>query len=110
MVKVFRIAADYKTKFKQDIIIDLVGYRKAGHNELDQPSFTQPLMYKIIGKMTPVAQIYEKELVADGTLTQEEADGIKTKVKNIMEKAYVDSKSHQFTVEDWKSEEWEILK
>ena len=46
VVKVFRIAADYKCKFKQDVIIDLVGYRKAGHNELDQPSFTQPLMYK----------------------------------------------------------------
>lgn len=106
----FRIAADYKTKFKQDVIIDLIGYRKSGHNELDQPSFTQPLMYKRISKMTPVAKIYEKELVADGTLTQDQADGIKTKVKGILEKAYLDSKSHNFTVEDWNSEEWDILK
>jgi 2-oxoglutarate dehydrogenase E1 component len=110
VVKVFRIAADYKSKFKQDVIIDLIGYRKAGHNELDQPSFTQPLMYKQVQKMTPIAKIYENELIADGTLTQQDADNIKTKVINIMEKAYNESKSHEFIVEDWKSEEWEVLK
>ena len=43
---VFRMAAEYRQKFHHDVVIDLVGYRKYGHNELDQPSFTQPLMYK----------------------------------------------------------------
>jgi hypothetical protein len=46
VAKVFRIAAEYRQKFKNDVVIDLIGYRKLGHNELDQPSFTQPLMYK----------------------------------------------------------------
>ena len=48
---VFRAAAQYRQKFNQDVVIDLIGYRKLGHNELDQPSFTQPLMYKAVNKM-----------------------------------------------------------
>lgn len=59
VTKVFKLAAQYKLRYKQDVIIDLVGYRKAGHNELDQPAFTQPMMYKKIQQMTPVARIYE---------------------------------------------------
>ena len=59
VAKVFKIAAKYRQKYKHDVVIDLIGYRKYGHNELDQPSFTQPLMYKIIAKMTPVDKIYE---------------------------------------------------
>ena len=43
---VFKLAAEYRQKFELDVVIDLIGYRKFGHNELDQPSFTQPLMYK----------------------------------------------------------------
>jgi len=43
---VFQMAAEYRQKFNHDIVIDLIGYRKMGHNELDQPSFTQPIMYK----------------------------------------------------------------
>lgn len=52
---VFKAAARYRQKFGKDAVIDLIGYRKMGHNELDQPSFTQPLMYKQVAKMEPVA-------------------------------------------------------
>jgi 2-oxoglutarate dehydrogenase E1 component len=55
VAKVFNIAAEYRQKFKHDVVIDLIGYRKHGHNELDQPSFTQPLMYKRVAEMKPVA-------------------------------------------------------
>lgn len=57
--RAFRMAAEFRCIFNHDVIIDLVGYRLRGHNELDQPSFTQPLMYKQIDKMTPVARLYE---------------------------------------------------
>lgn len=70
----FRAAGEYRQKFKLDVVIDLIGYRKFGHNELDQPSFTQPFMYKQIAKMTPVSRIYEQQLLDDGTVTNEAVD------------------------------------
>ena len=68
---VFKAAAEYRQKFSHDVVIDLIGYRKFGHNELDQPSFTQPFMYQQIAKMTPVARIYENDLMKNGTINQE---------------------------------------
>lgn len=54
------MAAEYRQKFKRDVIVDIIGYRRFGHNELDQPSFTQPLMYKRIAKHPYVGDIFEK--------------------------------------------------
>jgi len=48
VAKTFAIAAEYRQKFEKDVVIDLIGYRKMGHNELDNPSFTSPLTYKIV--------------------------------------------------------------
>lgn len=59
VAKAFQIAAEYRQKFKNDVVIDLIGYRKFGHNELDAPQFTQPLMYKKVKEMVPVAKKYE---------------------------------------------------
>ncbi len=74
--RVFEIAAEYRQKFGHDVVIDLVGYRKLGHNELDQPMFTQPIMYKKIKKMAPVMDLYEKQLLEEGVITH---DHIKSK-------------------------------
>ncbi len=59
------------------MVIDLIGYRRHGHNELDQPLFTQPLMYKKVAKMVPVAKKYEAELLAEKVLTEEQVKAIK---------------------------------
>jgi 2-oxoglutarate dehydrogenase complex dehydrogenase (E1) component-like enzyme len=59
----FRIAAQYRQEFGRDVVIDLVGYRKMGHNELDQPSYTQPLMYAIVKNMNPVRNVYRQHLL-----------------------------------------------
>lgn len=58
--RAFKMAAEFRMVFQNDVVIDLIGYRLRGHNELDQPSFTQPLMYKQVDKMTPVARLYER--------------------------------------------------
>jgi 2-oxoglutarate dehydrogenase E1 component len=55
---VFNIAAEYRQRFQKDVVIDLIGYRKMGHNELDNPFFTQPLMYKLIKKLQPSRDLY----------------------------------------------------
>lgn len=110
VAKVFSIAAEYRNKFKEDVVIDLIGYRKMGHNELDAPQFTQPLMYKKIAQMTPVAQKYENELLSNGTISEEQVKKMKDRIVAELNKAYEASKSHKFDIEDWRSPEWEAIK
>ena len=56
------IAFEYRNKFRKDVIVDLISYRKLGHNELDEPAFTQPLMYENIRKRKSVPLLYEEKL------------------------------------------------
>lgn len=110
VAKVFAIAAEYRQRFKNDVVIDLIGYRRHGHNELDQPSFTQPLMYKQVAQMKPVASIYEAQLISEGVLTQEKSDELKGRVRKELERAYEASKSHEFKIEEWTNDQWESIK
>ena len=68
-----RIAAEYRAKFKQDIFIDLVSYRRHGHNEADEPSMTQPLMYKTIKKHPTPAKVYAQQLIQEGVINNSQA-------------------------------------
>ncbi|KAJ4344086.1 hypothetical protein N0V95_006378 [Ascochyta clinopodiicola] len=65
---VFKLAADWRAKFQSDVMIDLVCYRRFGHNEIDQASFTQPEMCEAIAKKTPVLELYAEKLIAEGTI------------------------------------------
>jgi 2-oxoglutarate dehydrogenase E1 component len=69
-----RIAVEYRFKFKKDIFIDIVGYRRYGHNEQDQPFFTQPKMYEIIKSKPTLYEYYTKKLIEKGILTQQQID------------------------------------
>lgn len=66
VARVFEIAAEYRQEFNTDVFIDVVGYRLMGHNELDNPFFTQPLMYKIVQQKKPVQKMYRQKLLDDG--------------------------------------------
>jgi len=103
---VFKAAGEYRQKYKHDVVIDLIGYRKMGHNELDQPSFTQPLMYQQVAKMTPVARLYEAELVEGGHLTADEVAAMKEDAISQLEAAYAKSKTLTYKAEDWVTQEW----
>ena len=65
-----QLAADYRSRFKKDIVIDLVCYRRQGHNEADEPSATQPIMYKVIKSMPVPASLYATKLVAEGVISE----------------------------------------
>src|SRR5579862_2125605 len=69
---IHQLAADWRQQFKTDVIIDIICYRKQGHNETDQPSFTQPRMYEVIKSKKPALEIYIDKLLAEGTLTKED--------------------------------------
>uniref|UniRef100_A0A832ML56 oxoglutarate dehydrogenase (succinyl-transferring) n=1 Tax=Eiseniibacteriota bacterium TaxID=2212470 RepID=A0A832ML56_UNCEI len=63
-----RLAADYRARFHRDVFVDLIGYRKHGHNELDDPTFTQPVMYRAIAAHTPAWKRYAERLTAEGVI------------------------------------------
>ncbi|KTD23030.1 2-oxoglutarate dehydrogenase E1 component [Legionella londiniensis] len=69
-----RIAFDFRMKFKRDVVLDLVCYRRHGHNEADEPSVTQPLMYKKIKSMRPLRETYAEALISAGLTTEEQVD------------------------------------
>ncbi len=74
VVFVTQLALDYRMKFNHDVVVDIVCFRKLGHNEQDTPSLTQPLMYKKIGKHPGTRKLYADKLVAQGVLQPEEPD------------------------------------
>ena len=73
---VAELALEYRQKFSEDVVIDVNCYRKYGHNEADDPAFTQPLLYKKIKAMTGISDVFSKELVSEGEVNQEECDKI----------------------------------
>src|SRR5271170_2367902 len=78
VIRIARIATEYRYKFGTDVIVDLIGYRRHGHSEVDDPTVTQPLMYKAIKEHPPLYQIYAKQLGIDGDNIAAQAAAIKT--------------------------------
>jgi 2-oxoglutarate dehydrogenase E1 component len=70
------LALEYRQRFKRDVVVDVVGYRRWGHNEGDEPSYTQPIMYAKIKGHTSVAQLYGEHLVKGGVVTREELESL----------------------------------
>ncbi|HWO48024.1 MAG TPA: thiamine pyrophosphate-dependent enzyme, partial [Solirubrobacterales bacterium] len=71
-----RLAMAFRERWERDIVIDVIGYRRFGHNETDEPAYTQPEMAARIKQKKPVREIYADQLVREGTITQEEADAL----------------------------------
>jgi len=103
---VCQLAADYRAKYKRDVVVDIVCYRRYGHNETDQPSFTQPRMYKAIEKQpTPLTQ-YSKFLVSRGTFTEKDIEEHKKWVWGMLEKAASAAKDYVPSSKEWLSASW----
>ena len=81
-----KMAMDFRRQFARDAVIDMYGYRKQGHNESDEPSFTQPLIYAAIAKRKPVREAYLDRLLKLGGVTREEADNIAERRRQELEK------------------------
>jgi 2-oxoglutarate dehydrogenase E1 component len=95
VAQVVHVAMEFRAAFQRDVIIDVYGYRRLGHNEADEPSFTQPLLYKAIEKRKPVREAYLDNLLALGGITREEADKIEAERRNRLENALAESKSYK---------------
>ena len=102
------MALDFRMKFKTDVFIDLLGYRKYGHNEGDEPRFTQPKLYKAIAKHKNVKDLYAKQLLAENTINSDYLTTITNEFKQLLETEFNESKKvktskvREFMESTWK--------
>lgn len=94
VVRLARIAAEYRQTFQADIVLDIVCYRRYGHNEGDEPLFTQPVMYKTIAARPPVRALYADKLIAENALSQEESESYVADISERMNSAFEASASY----------------
>jgi 2-oxoglutarate dehydrogenase E1 component len=103
-------AVEWRHEWGTDVVIDVVCYRRYGHNELDQPAFTQPLLYEKISKHPTTLEVYEKKLMEQGVLTKEEVEEIRDFVNGSYESDYEASKTYETKPDDWLSSNWKGFK
>jgi len=101
-----RIAAQYRARFKRDVFIDMVCYRRHGHNEMDEPSFTQPQMYKAIQKKLPLYQLYSEKLVQQGIIPAETPKKIAQSLEEELQSEFIAAESYKDHKEDWLEGAW----
>jgi 2-oxoglutarate decarboxylase len=87
-VRVAKLAFDYRQAFKKDVVVDMVCYRRRGHSEVDEPSFTQPMMYDTIDAKRSVRKIYTENLIGRGDITVEEAEEALKNYQQQLEKVF----------------------
>uniref|UniRef100_A0A673XKJ0 2-oxoglutarate dehydrogenase complex component E1 n=1 Tax=Salmo trutta TaxID=8032 RepID=A0A673XKJ0_SALTR len=104
---VCNVAAEWRATFHKDVVVDLVCYRRNGHNEMDEPMFTQPLMYKQIKKQKGVLQKYAEKLIAEGAVTRQEYEEEIAKYDKICEEAHARSKDEKILhIKHWLDSPW----
>ncbi|XP_036338441.1 2-oxoglutarate dehydrogenase-like, mitochondrial isoform X1 [Rhagoletis pomonella] len=107
VVHVSRVAAEWRATFHKDVVIDLVSYRRNGHNEVDEPMFTQPLMYQKIRKHKTCLELYANKLIAEGTVTPEEVKAVADKYDKICEESLELAKQEtHIKYKDWLDSPW----
>ncbi|MGB5237173.1 MAG: 2-oxoglutarate dehydrogenase E1 component [Flavobacteriaceae bacterium] len=112
-------ALEYRMRFKGDVFLDLLGYRKYGHNEGDEPRFTQPKLYKIIAKHQNPREVYKEKLLAAGIINEEYVKNLELEYKASLEEELEDSKKEDKTIitafmaDEWSgfqyAREWEMM-
>lgn len=107
VMHVCNVAAEWRATFHKDVVIDIVSYRRNGHNEIDEPMFTQPLMYQKIRQIKPCLDIYAQKLIDEGTVTSEEVKSVREKYEKICEEAMEAAKKEtHIKYKDWIDSPW----
>merc|ERR1712226_1763409 len=106
-IMVANLAAEWRSTWQRDVVIDLVGYRKFGHNEIDEPMFTQPIMYSIIKKHKNILDLYSEKLISEGVVTKDETKAVVDKYDKICEEAYKKAQEATVTLhKHWLDSPW----
>ena len=104
-----RIATDFRLKFNRDVVIDLICYRRFGHNEGDEPSFTQPLMYKKIRSHPSPVKVYGEKLVHEGSISKDHLNNSIKKFKDLLDDQFKNAKNYKPKIE-WFEGTWSRYK
>ena len=102
----FEMAVEWRQQFGDDCIIDMICYRRYGHNELDQPMYTQPQMYGKINKHPDTLKVFETQLISEGTCTEKELSDIRAMVMTTLENEFAAAKDWVTPKNDWLSSRW----
>jgi 2-oxoglutarate dehydrogenase E1 component len=105
-----KVATEFRQTFGHPVVIDMFCYRRFGHNEADEPAFTQPIMYRRIGKHTAVAQIYANRLIEEGTISDADYEAMKAAFRKRLENDFDASDSYKPNKADWLDGRWSGLK
>jgi|FLYL01.1.fsa_nt_gi 2-oxoglutarate dehydrogenase E1 component len=95
VVRAARLAFAFRQAFHKDVVIDLICYRRRGHNEGDEPSYTQPLMYKLIENHRSVRKLYLERLVNTGEITMEQGESLLDEYRELMERAFLETREQE---------------
>ena len=109
VVHAARVAIEYRQKFHKDVVIDIFCYRRFGHNEGDEPMFTNPAMYQKIRKQKTTLQLYTDRLVADGLIPEGEIEDMKAQFQAMLNGEFEASKDYKPNKADWLDGRWKHL-
>jgi len=101
-----RMAAEFRMRFATDIVLDIVCYRRHGHNEIDEPAFTQPVMYRAIGALKTTRTLYAARLAGEGVISSESAKAMWDEFAGAMEEANQAARSYKPNKADWLEGHW----
>ncbi len=109
VVYVAALAAEYRQEFGHDAVVDMICYRRQGHNETDEPAFTQPLMYQKIAAQKTTRVLYAEQLAAEAMVSEAEAQSINDKFQELLESEFQASKNYKPNKADWLEGAWSGL-
>jgi len=104
-----KLATDFRMEFKRDVVIDMFCYRRFGHNESDEPAFTQPLMYASIKNHPSVVKLYADKLVNEGVITAEQFASMEAEFYSYLEDEFAAAKDYEVNKADWFEGKWQGL-
>jgi 2-oxoglutarate dehydrogenase E1 component len=106
VVHVAKIATEFRQKFQKPVVIDMFCYRKHGHNESDEPAFTQPLMYRAIRSHPGAVEIYSKRLIKEGVVTEQDVEAMQSRFRAHLDEELVAADSYRPNKADWLDGRW----
>ena len=109
VVHVAKIATEFRMKFQKPVVIDMICYRRHGHNESDEPAFTQPIMYKKIKSLPTTVTLYAKKLVDNGTVAQADVDSMQAHYRSQLDVELGASEGYKPNKADWLDGRWASL-